>query len=105
MQMKNADIYILHKNGGGGGLVIKSYPTLVTPWTVAHQAPSSMGFSRQEYCSGLPFPPPWGLPNPGTEPWSPALAGGFFTTDPPGIPIYKHRCILDRYITYRCNNM
>ena len=55
----------------------------VTLWTVAHQAPLSMGFSRQEYCSGLPCPPPGDLPNPGIEPaslMSPALAGGFFTT-------------------------
>ena len=42
----------------GGGLVIQSCPTLVTPWTVAHQVPLSMGFSRQEYWSGLPFPSP-----------------------------------------------
>ena len=47
--------------------------TLVTPWTVACQAPLSMGFSGQEYWSGLPFPPPWDLPNKGTEPRSPAL--------------------------------
>ena len=46
-----------------------------TPWTVAHQAPLSMGFSGQEYWSGLPFPPPRDLPNPGIEPQSPALAG------------------------------
>ena len=55
----------------------------VTPWTVAHQAPLSMGFSRKEYWRGLPFPPPGDLPNPGIEPWSllsPQLAGGFFTT-------------------------
>ena len=54
-----------------------------TLWTVAHQAPPSMGFSRQEYWSGLPFPPPGDLPEPGIEPASlppPALAGGFFTT-------------------------
>ena len=44
--------------GGGGALVTKSYLTFVTPWTVACQAPLSMGFSRQEYWSGLPFPPP-----------------------------------------------
>ena len=53
-----------------------------TPWTVACQAPLSMGFSRQEYWSGLPFPPPGDLPNPGVKPTSlvtPALAGGFFT--------------------------
>ena len=54
-----------------------------TPWTVARQAPLSMGFSRQEYWSGLPFPPPGDLSNPGFETaslMSPALAGGFFTT-------------------------
>ena len=54
-----------------------------TPWTVAHQGPLSVGSSRQEYCAGLPFPPPGDLPDPGTEPLSlasPALAGGFFTT-------------------------
>ena len=56
------------------------------PWTVAHQAPLSMKFSRQEYWSGLPFPPPGDLPNPGTEPPSPALTGRFFTTEPPGKP-------------------
>ena len=53
-----------------------------TAWTVACQAPLSMGFSRQEYWSGLPGPPPGDLPDPGIEPsflMSPALAGGFFT--------------------------
>ena len=45
----------------------------VTPWTVAYQAPPSMGFSRQEYWSGLPFPSPRDLPNPGIKPGSPAL--------------------------------
>ena len=45
----------------------------VTPWSVAHQAPLSMGFSRQEYWSGLPFPSPGDLPDPGTEPGSPVL--------------------------------
>ena len=49
-------------------------------WTVAHQALLSMGFSRQEYCSGLPSPSPGDLPDPGITPMSPALAGGFFTT-------------------------
>ena len=51
-----------------GGLVTKSCLTLAIPWTVAHQAPLSMGFSRQEYWSGLPFPSPEDLPNPGIEP-------------------------------------
>ena len=60
-----------------------------TPWTIAHQAPLSMGYSRQEYWSGLPFPPPRDLPGPRTEPSSPvspALAGRFFTTEQPGKP-------------------
>ena len=55
----------------------------VTPWTIARQAPLSMGFSRQEFWNGLPCPPPGDLPNLGIEPMSltsPALAGGFFTT-------------------------
>ena len=58
-----------------------------TPWTVACQAPPSMGFSRQEHWSGLPFPTPGDLPDPGIElvsPASPALAGRFFTIGPPG---------------------
>ena len=55
----------------------------MTPWTVARQAPLSTGFSRQEHWSGLPWPPPGDLPDPGIEPsclMSPALAGSFFTT-------------------------
>ena len=59
------------------------------PRTVAHQAPLSMGFSRQEYWSGLSFPPPGDLPDPGIEPVSSALAGGFFTTEPPGKPSHS----------------
>ena len=57
-----------------------------TPWTVAHQTSLSMGFPRQEYGSGLPFPPPGNLPDPRIEPGSPALAGRFFTTAPSGEP-------------------
>ena len=56
----------------------------VTPWTVAHQAPLSMGFSQQEYWSGLPFIPPGNLSDPGIEPASPAFAGRFFTAELPG---------------------
>ena len=52
-----------------------------TPWTVAHQAPLSMGFPGKHW-SGLPFPPPGDLPDPGIEPKSPVLAGGFFTAGP-----------------------
>ena len=57
--------------------------SFATPWTIAHQAPLSMGFSRQEYWGGLPSPPPGDLSNPEIEPaslTSPALTGGFFTT-------------------------
>ena len=60
--------------------------SLAIPWTVTHQAPLSMGFPDQEYWSGLPFPSPGDLPDPGMEPTSPALTGGFFTTEPPGKP-------------------
>ena len=58
----------------------------VTPWTVACQAPLSMGFSRKEYWSGLPRPPPGDLSHMGIKPVPPALSGGFFTTEPPGKP-------------------
>ena len=54
-----------------------------TPGTVAHQAPPSMGFSRQEYWSGLPFPSPGNLPKPGIEPRSPALQANSLTSKPP----------------------
>ena len=57
-----------------------------TPWTVAYQAPPSMGFSRQEYWSGLPLPSPGDLPDPGIEPRSPALQADAFTSEPPGQP-------------------
>ena len=56
-------------------------------WTVAHQAPLSMGFSRQEYWSGLPFPSQGDLPDPGIEPRSPALEADALTSEPPGKPL------------------
>ena len=61
--------------------VTQSYPTLETPWTVAHQAPLSMGFSRQECWSELPFPSPGDLPDPGIEPKSPALQADSLPTE------------------------
>ena len=60
-------------NFEGGSLVAKSCPTLATPWTVARQAPLSMGFSRPEYWSGFLFPSPGDLTDPGIELRSPAL--------------------------------
>ena len=69
-------------------LVVKSCATLfATPWAIACQASLPMGFPRQEYCSGLPFPSQGiFLMDPGIETESPALSGGFFTTEPPGKP-------------------
>ena len=64
--------------GRGGGLVVSDS---CDPWTVAHQAPLSMRFSRQEYWSGLPFPSPGDLPNPGIEPKSPALQADDLPTE------------------------
>ena len=66
---------------------------LATPWTGARQAPLSMGFPRREYWSGLPFPPPGDLPDPGIEAASPALASGFFITEPPGKPEFQNSYI------------
>ena len=60
----------------------------VTPWTIAYQAPPSMGFSRQECWSGLPFPSPGDLPDPGIKPRSPALQADAFPSAPPGKPVY-----------------
>ena len=69
------------------GACMCAYPVIsdsfVTPWSAARQAPLSMGFSRQEYWSELPFPPSGDLPDPGIKSGSPALAGRFFTTEPP----------------------
>ena len=70
-------------------LVAQSCLTLCNPWTVVHQAPLSIEFSMQEYWSGLPFPPAGDHPDPGIKPTSlvsPALAGRFFPTAPPGKP-------------------
>ena len=69
-----------------GGLVTKSCPTLVTPWTIACKAPLSMGFSRHEYWSGLPFLSPGDLPDPGIEPGSPALQADSLPTELQGKP-------------------
>ena len=67
-----------------------------TPWTVAHQASPSMGFSRQEYWSGLPFPSPGDLPDPGIEPGSPALEADTLTSEPPGKP-QTHKGLSQRF--------
>ena len=90
----------------------------VTPWTVAHQAPLSMGFSRQEYCSGLPFPSPGDLPDPGIKPptqGSPALQADALISEPPLLikfPIYSFlgfvslliHGVLFKTVSYYCNS-
>ena len=67
--------------------VLNHVQLFATPWTIARQTPLPVGFPWQEYWSELPFPSPGDLPHPGIEPASPALAGGFFTTEPSGKPI------------------
>ena len=67
-------------------LLLSHVQLFAMPWTVAHQAPLSMGFSRQEYWSGLPFPSPGDLPNPWIEPMSPALQADSLPSKPPGKP-------------------
>ena len=65
-----------------------------TPWTVAYQASPSMGFSRQEYRSGLPFPFPGHLPNPGIKPRSPTLQADALPSEPPEKPLYYYKAKL-----------
>ena len=74
----------------GGSLVAKSCLTLATPWTVVHKAPLSMGFSRQEYWSGFPFPTSGELPHPGIEPESPSLQADSWPTEPPDKTFFLH---------------
>ena len=77
---------VKRRQRGAGGLVGKSCLTLKTPWTVAFQVPVSMGFSRQEYWSGLPFPSPGDLPDTGIEPGSPAWQADSLLTELQGKP-------------------
>ena len=72
--------------GWYGGLVAKPCPTIATPWTVACQVPLSIGFSRPEYWTVLPFPSPGDLANSGIEPRSPALQAASLPSELPGKP-------------------
>ena len=72
--------------GGGDGLVAKLCLILMNPWTIAHQAPLFMKLCRQEYWTGLPFPSPEGLPDPGIEPGSPTLQADSLPIELPGKP-------------------
>ena len=72
----------------------------VTPWTVAYQAPSSMGLSRQEYWSELSFPSPGDLPNPGIELGSPALQADSLLSEPPGKSVFRY--VFCKYFLSAC---
>ena len=74
-------IYTYNMYNGGDGLVTKLCPTLATLWTAARQAPLSMGFSRQDYWGGMPFPSPGDLPNPRIKPGSSALQADSLLTE------------------------
>ena len=80
---------------------LQSCLTLCDPWTVAHQAPLSMGFSRQEYWSGLPFLTAEALPNPGIEPVSPAWQTGSLPLAPPGKPMLLLLLLLSHFSCVR----
>ena len=73
-------------------LLLSHIRFFATPWTVAHQAPLSMGFSRQEYSSGLPCPPPGDLSNSGIEPESPALQADYLPAEQSGKPMEGSVC-------------
>ena len=82
-------VYLIRSISGLVNRIVKSLSRVrifVTLWTVAYQASPSMGFSRQEYWSGLPFPSPGDFPDPGIEPRSPALEADALTSEPPGKP-------------------
>ena len=88
--LKSRNITLLtkvHRVQGVEGVVAQSCPTFATPWTVAYQASPSMGFSRQEYWIGLPFPSPGDLHDPGIEPGSPAFEADALPSEPPGKPL------------------
>ena len=82
---------------------LSSVQLFVIPWTVVYQASLSMGFSRQEYWSGLPFPSPGDLPDPRIEPRSPALQADSLPSEPPGKPILLVNVLIYRQ-TYFCKD-
>ena len=86
LAMKTKFVEDINEIGSLGGKDDKSCLTLAIPWITACQAPLSMGLPRQEYWSGLPFPSPGDLPDPGITPTSPAWASGIFTTGTSGKP-------------------
>ena len=84
-------------------LVAQSCPTLCNPMDWARRASLSLGYSRQEYWSGLSFPSPGDLPDPGIEPWSPTLQADSLPFEPPGKPYYLSSLIICIVILYALN--
>ena len=80
--------------------VTQSCPIFCNPWTVACQAPPSMGFSKQEYWNGLPFPSPGDLPDQGIEPKSPIFWEDSLSAEPQGKPIYTYTYILTYFFSW-----
>ena len=100
-QFSRVGIHISFRQGGIQ-VKVKSLSRVrlfATPWTVAYQASPSMGFSRQEYWSGLPFPSPGDLPDPGIEPGSPTLEADALTSEPPGKPLVGSRDSSNLFLT------
>ena len=90
--LHHRQVYHLSRQSSPNHPIAKSLNRIrlfATPWTVTYEAPLSMGFSRQEYWSGLPFPSPGDLPDPGIELGSPALQADALTSEPPGKQFYK----------------
>ena len=104
----NTFTFFMKEKGGNDYLMKKKVKVkllsrirlFATPWTVAHQAPPSMGFSRQEYWSGLPFPSPGNLPDPEIGSRSPALQADALTSEPPGKPTTLYEWWVLRFSVY-----
>ena len=106
-QITNKDVCIVHgtllnvmwqpgweESLGENVKLLSRVQLFATLWTVAYQAPLSIGFSRQEDCRGLPFPSPWDFPDPGIEPRSPTLQAGALASEPArGVPLGENGCV------------
>ena len=103
-KMWSVELGELNQYGGSEVKSLSCVRLFATPWTIAYQAPPSMGFFRQEYWSGLPFSSPEDLPNPGIEPGSPTLQADTLTSEPPGKPVnYYLSSVKSNQCLERCN--
>ena len=85
-------LLIIHRLHEGSVKSLSRVWLFVTPWTIVYQAPQSMELSRQEYWSGLPFPSPGDLPDPGIKPWSQPLQADALPSEPSGMPHTTINC-------------